>query len=258
MFSLIDSHCHPHFPQLQGRAELLIAEMETNAVAAALAVATTAAEATTVTALAAAHPGKFYAACGVHPLSAESEEDGEDAIAKNCANKNVIAVGETGLDFFRGRETETMQRNRFAAHIAAARKLQKPLIIHTRESLPQTMDMLAAENARDVGGVLHCYTGDAKQMREAQKINFIVSFTGILTFKNSAAMQETLRAAPPDGYMVETDAPYLAPVPHRGKICTPAMVRNVAEAAAQIRNEPLKKIAANTTKTFHRLFHPPD
>ena len=149
-----------------------------------------------------------------------------------------------------------MRKNcrRFAAHIAAARRLQKPLIIHTRDSMAATLDMLKAENAKEVGGVLHCYTGDTDGVRAALDINFIVSFTGIISFKKSDNMREVAKLVPADGYMVETDAPYLAPVPQRGKTNTPAYVRHVAEALAVARKTSLEQIAHETTQTFNRLF----
>ena len=252
--SLVDSHCHPHFPQLADLRDSLAAQMAQNGVSGALAVATDLQQGTEVKQLAADYPGVFYAACGVHPLSDSTCEDSEESIIKCCSDKNVVAVGETGLDFFRGRDSEHKQRRRFAAHISAARKLNKPLIIHTRNSLPETLDMLAAENARDCGGVLHCYTGDAEGINIAAAINFIVSFTGIVSFGNAADMRAAAKAAPPDGYMVETDSPYLAPVPHRGKVCTPAMVRYVANAVATARNTTFAEVASQTTKTFNSRF----
>lgn len=251
---LIDSHCHPHFPQLEGSRDSLAAEMKANGVSHALAVATSLAEADVVMALTASNANVFYAACGVHPLADVDADDDESAIMQYCDNDKVIAVGETGLDFFRGKDNEAMQRRRFAAHISAARKLNKPLIIHTRDSLPETLDMLAAENAKDCGGVLHCYGGDAEGIKKAAAINFIVSFTGIVSFKNAANVREAAKAAPSDGYMIETDSPYLAPVPYRGKVCTPAMVRYVAEAIATARGETFDKVAEDTTTTFTRLF----
>ena len=254
--TLIDSHCHPHFPQLEtaGGIDAVRAQMESAGIKAALAVATGAAEWQTVTALAQNHRGIFYAACGVHPLNDKDEADNETDIFAACESSDVSAVGETGLDFFRGQDSEVMQRRRFAAHIAAARRLQKPLIIHTRDSQKAVLDMLRAENARDVGGVLHCFTGNIEDMRVAAEINFVVSFSGIVTFPKSAAMREVAAAAPADGYMVETDAPYLSPAPHRGKINTPAYVRYVAEAVAAARGQSFAQTAKETTATFRRLF----
>ncbi len=251
---LVDSHCHPHFPPLGEDPAAVVADMSAMGVQAALAVATSAKEAPAILALTEKYPNRFFAACGIHPLSDDDKNDDEETIMRLCAAQKVLAVGETGLDFFRGGGNETAQRRRFAAHIAAARRLQKPLIIHTRDSMAATLDMLKAENAKEVGGVLHCYTGDTDGVRAALDINFIVSFTGIISFKKSDNMREVAKLVPADGYMVETDAPYLAPVPQRGKTNTPAYVRHVAEALAVARKTSLEQIAHETTQTFNRLF----
>ena len=255
-WSLIDSHCHPHFAPLNEDVDGMLAAMKSHHVCGALAVATNHAEMASVRALAQKSDGVFFAACGVHPLSEADEADDEADLVSACMGDEVLAVGETGLDFFRGRETEAMQRRRFAAHIAAARRLSKPLIIHTRDSQRAVLDMLRAENASDVGGVLHCFTGDAKDLREAADLNFVVSFSGIITFKKSAEMRDLARQAAADGYLVETDAPYLSPEPHRGKINTPANVLWVAQTVAAAREETVEQVAADTTATFRRLFAP--
>ena len=257
-YSLIDSHCHPHFPPLGENIAAVRAEMAKNQVAAALVVATCGSEWARIKLLAEEHPGVFYAALGVHPLSGEEGEKADEQIlAKACGSPEVLAVGETGLDFFRGRESETAQRRRFAAHIAAACRLQKPLIIHSRDSLPSVLDMLRAENARDTGGVLHCFTGELADAHAARDINFIVSFSGVITFKKSAALRETAAALPSGGYLVETDSPYLSPEPHRGKTNTPGNVRYVAEAVAAARGQSVAETAAETSAAFARLFSPP-
>lgn len=255
--SWIDSHCHPHFPQIGGDLTAVRETMKQNNVCAALAVATGGDEWQTVRRLTQDFPGEFYAACGVHPLSDENEADDEQTLMRECSHAEVLAVGETGLDFFRG-ENEAAQRKRFAAHIAVARRLNKPLIIHTRDSHAAVMDMLRSENAKDVGGVLHCFTGTAEQARDALDINFVVSFSGILTFKKSKEMRKVIAALPADSYMVETDAPYLSPAPHRGKTNTPGYVRHVGEAAAAARGSSLSQTAKETCETFVRIFNPPD
>ena len=256
-YSLTDSHCHPHFPPLGEDIAAVCHDMRNNNVGRALAVATRGAEWMKVKALAQEHKGIFFAACGVHPLSPEDEVDDENALTTVCDAEEVLAVGETGLDFFRGKDTETMQRQRFAAHIAVARKLKKPLIIHTRDSLSETLDMLRAENARDAGGVLHCFTGTLDDVSAALDINFVVSFSGIVTFKRSEDMRAIAAAVPSDSYMVETDAPYLAPTPHRGKTNTPGYVHHVAEVVAAARSQTLAQTAAETNAVFDRLFSPP-
>lgn len=254
-YSWIDSHCHPHFSQLGDFAEVRAAMHENN-VAAALAVAIGGDEWTKVRLLARENPGVIYAACGVHPLAAADETDDETTLIRACDHAEVLAVGETGLDFFRGKDSEKMQRQRFAAHIAAARHLRKPLIIHTRDSQAETLEMLRAENARDAGGVLHCFTGGEEEMRAALDLNFIVSFSGILTFKKSDALRAVAAATPADSYMVETDAPYLSPAPHRGKTNTPGYTRFVGEALAAARGISAAQAAAESTATFMRVFKP--
>ena len=250
---LIDSHCHPHFPQL-GAADEVAAEMRAGGISAALAVATSRAELSTVLGLARGHGGLFHAALGLHPLGGDSAA--ADEIAEWCGAAEVLAVGETGLDFFRGRETEAFQRELFSAHIAAARRVGKPLVIHTRDSADAALEVLKAEGADSVGGVLHCFTGDIRQARLGLEINFIVSFAGVLTFKNADNIRDVARWAPSDGYMVETDAPYLAPVPHRGKVNRPAYVRETALALARIRGRDEEVVARETTENFNRLFRP--
>ncbi len=256
-YSLTDSHCHPHFPPLGEDIAAVCDDMRKNNVGRALAVATCGAEWTTVQNLAREHKDMFFAACGVHPLSSEDETDDESALINACDLEEVLAVGETGLDFFRGKDTETMQRQRFAAHIAVARRLKKPLIIHTRDSLKEVMDMLRAENARDAGGVLHCFTGESKDVSAALDINFVVSFSGIVTFKKSEDMRAIAAKVPSDGYMIETDAPYLAPTPYRGKTNTPGYVRHVAEVVSAARRQTPAQTAAETNAVFDRLFSPP-
>lgn len=256
-YSWIDSHCHPHFPPLGENPEATRAAMRENGVSSALAVATGGAEWEKVKTLARENPGVWHAACGVHPLAEADEADDERVLIRACEDAAVLAVGETGLDFFRGKDSEKAQRRRFAAHIAAARRLRKPLIIHTRDSLDETLDMLRAENARDAGGVLHCFTGGEKELKAALDLNFVASFSGILTFKKSDAMRATAAAAPADGYMAETDAPYLSPVPHRGKTNTPGYVRFVGEALAAARGISAAQAAAETSATFMRVFNPP-
>ena len=251
--SLIDSHCHPHFPQLGDIADIA-ADMRAQNIASALAVATSRAEVPVVSDLAKNHPGVFYAALGLHPLSGESAD--ADEIAGWCADESVLAVGETGLDFFRGRETESAQRELFSAHIAAAKRVGKPLVIHTRDSADAAIAALKAEGADAVGGVLHCFTGDIRQAKAALDINFIVSFAGMLTFKSAQNIRDVARWAPADSYMVETDAPYLAPVPHRGKTNRPAFVRETARALALARESDEATVARETTENFNRLFRP--
>lgn len=258
--ALVDSHCHPHFPQYGGDIAPVRAAMREHRVRCALAIATTRAEFAVVQQLAADYPGEFYAACGVHPNN--DEEIGAEELVAACGSAAVLAVGETGLDYYRQPEegggiAADAQRQRFATHIEAARRLGKPLIIHTRESLDDTLEVLAAHSAGDIGGVLHCYTGDVAGARRILDLGFHVSFTGIVTFKNADTVRAAAAFVPADRYMVETDAPYLAPAPHRGKLNTPGYVRYVAQAMAAVRGCSEAQIVEESTATFNRLFKPP-
>ncbi|MCH9705834.1 MAG: TatD family hydrolase [Proteobacteria bacterium] len=253
--TLIDSHCHPHFPPLEIPA--VRATMQECGVAAALAVATSTAEFETVLQLTRDFPNEFFAACGVHPNTDESLTTAE--IVTVCTPPAVLAVGETGLDYYRHQDEEVkiatdIQQQRFAAHIEAARLLNKPLIIHTRDSLADTLAVLRECNGAEVGGVFHCYVSDVAGLRSILDLNFHVSFTGIASFKNATVVQQAAAFVPADRYMVETDSPYLAPVPFRGKTNTPGYVRYVAQALAKIRNCSEEQIAKETTKTFCNLF----
>jgi len=166
----------------------------------------------------------------------------------------VIAIGETGLDYFRSEGDLEWQRQRFRTHIAAARQTQKPLIIHMREATQDTLRILQEEHADSIGGVMHCFTEDWATAKAALDLNFYISFSGIVTFKSATLLQEAAKHVPLDRMLVETDSPYLAPVPFRGKSNQPAYVRHVAEFIAQLRNTSLEEIAAATSKNFFRLF----
>lgn len=260
--ALIDSHCHPHFPQFAGDIAGIRAAMREHEVAAALAVATTRAEFDAVLSLATDYPGEFYAALGVHPNN--NEAISSDELVAACAAAQVLAVGETGLDYFREGGSEggegssrEAQRERFIAHIEAARQVQKPLIIHTRDSLEDTLDVLAAHGGMDIGGVFHCYAGGVEGVRRILDLGFHVSFTGIVAFKNADEVRAAAAFAPADRIMVETDAPYLAPPPHRGKTNTPGYVRYVARALAAARGVEEAQVVADSTAVFMRLFKPP-
>ena len=252
--ALVDSHCHPHFPQFSGNIAAVRAGMREHNVAAALAIATTSAEFSTVKQLAADYPSEFYAACGIHPNN--SEDISAEALQAACADETVIAVGETGLDYHHEGDRDS-QRHRFVLHIEAARALGKPLIIHTRNSLDDTLAVLAGCDVGEIGGVFHCYAGDVDGARRILDLGFCLSFTGIVSFKNAAAVRAAAAYVPSDRYMVETDAPYLAPVPHRGKCNTPGYVRYVAQAMAAARNSDEAQVARESSATFVRLFKPP-
>ncbi len=195
---------------------------------------------------------------GVHP----SENSGRaptvtELVALSRAEPRVVALGETGLDYYYGRDDMARQQNGFRIHIAAAREVGKPLIVHTRDAREDTLRILKEEGAAEVGGVLHCFTEDWAMAERALALNFHLSFSGIVTFKNAKQIQDTARQVPAERLLVETDSPYLAPTPHRGKPNHPAWVRHVAECVAQLRGESLEQIAAVTTANYCRLFGVP-
>jgi TatD DNase family protein len=167
----------------------------------------------------------------------------------------VVAIGETGLDYYRSGGDVEWQRERFRRHIAAARLVGKPLIVHSRDARGDTLRILREEEAHQVGGVMHCFTEDWDMAEQAMAMNFHISFSGIVTFRNATALKEVARRLPLDCMLVETDSPYLAPVPHRGKSNQPAYVRHVAEHIAELRGEPLDRVAAVTSRNYFKLFH---
>lgn len=256
--ALIDSHCHPHFPPLGEDIPALREGMRTHGVTAALAVATAEAEFATVLQLAHTYPGEFYAACGVHPNT--DAEISTATLVAACSDEAVLAVGETGLDYYRNGEdggiAAAVQRRRFITHIEAARQVGKPLIIHTRDSLDDTLEVLAAHGGAEIGGVFHCYSGDVEGVRRIMDMNFHISFTGIVAFKNAEAVRAAAAYAPAERVMVETDSPYLAPPPYRGKPNTPGYVRYVARALAAARGVEEETLAAQSTANFINLFRP--
>lgn len=194
------------------------------------------------------------ASVGVHPDGTEVEDPDEERLVELATHPRVVAIGETGLDYFRTEGDTEWQRERFRRHIRAARAINKPLIVHTREAKQDTLRILKEEKASDVGGVMHCFTEDWDMAQAAMDMNFRISFSGIVTFKNAADLKHVARKMPQDLMLVETDSPYLAPVPKRGKPNRPAYVRYVAEHIAELRGEPLDLLAARTTANFYRLF----
>lgn len=192
--------------------------------------------------------------CGAHPLNQEDEID-ENQLLTLAQHDRVIAVGETGLDYFYAPETKALQLDSFKKHIHVARKLKKPLIIHTRDAQQDTLDMLKNERAEEVGGILHCFTESWEMAEQAIEMGFYISFSGIVTFKNASALREVAKKVPTDRVLIETDAPYLAPVPNRGKQNQPAYVADVAKHMASIRGQSVEQIAETTTENYKRLFN---
>jgi TatD DNase family protein len=250
---LVDSHCHLDFPDFAGRIEELLQAMAANGVAHALCAGVTLERFPEVLRLAERYP-QIYAAVGVHPDTGDGEEPQIERLVELAAHPRVIAIGETGLDYYRRDGDLEWQRQRFRTHIRAARQCGKPLIIHTRAAAADTLAILAEEQAGQAGGVFHCFTESMAVAEAALAMGFFISFSGIVTFKNAVSLKEVAMAIPLDRLLVETDAPYLAPTPYRGKLNQPAYVRQVAEEVARLRGLDPATVAAATTGNFFRLF----
>lgn len=249
----VDSHCHLDFSELAEREDAVVAAMAANRVAHALCVNVRLEDFSRVLALAERHEG-FYASVGVHPDNTEVEEPDEARLVELAAHTKVVAIGETGLDYYWHKDAPQWQRNRFRTHIRAARRCGKPLIVHTRAAAEDTLRLMREEGAGEVGGVMHCFTETREVAEAALELGFYISFSGIVTFRNAKALKDVARFVPLDRLLIETDAPYLAPVPHRGRTNEPAWVVHVAEEIARLRNQPLEAIEAATTENFFRLF----
>jgi TatD DNase family protein len=250
---IIDSPCHINFPELKGDLAGLMARMEQAEVTRALCVSVSLEAFPEVLGLAETY-ANVYASVGVHPDHVEGEEPDADRLVNLAGHPKIVAIGETGLDYFRLEGDLSWQRERFRIHIRAAKQTGKPLIIHTREAGADTINIMREENSAEVGGVMHCFTETWDVARAALEMNFLISFSGILTFKNAVALREVAEKVPLESALVETDSPYLAPVPHRGKTNEPAYVRHVAEELARIKGVPLETVAATTSANFRRLF----
>jgi len=196
------------------------------------------------------------ASVGLHPNERGGHEPDIDELVQLAQHPDVVAVGETGLDYYRSEGDLGWQRDRFRRHIVAAKQAGKPLIIHSRDAREDTLAILAEERAGESGGVMHCFTGDWMMAQQAMALNFHISFSGIVTFRNAVELQEVARKMPLERMLVETDCPYLAPVPHRGQPNQPAYVRHTAEYIADLRGDSLDSIAAATTANFRELFRP--
>jgi len=255
----VDSHCHLTFPGLHDRIDAIRADMAAASVDRALAICTTLEEFPRVQELALRFDN-FWASAGVHPDNEDIEEPTVDRLVALALLPKVVAIGETGLDYYRlnGRTREQMhwQRERFRVHVQAARQARKPLIVHTRSASEDTLAVLREEGAREAGGVFHCFTETMAVARGALDLGFMVSFSGILTFRNAEDLREVARYVPLERCLIETDSPYLAPVPHRGKINSPAWVPHVAAKLAEVKQVPLERVAQATSANFARLFLP--
>lgn len=250
----VDSHCHLDFPDLAKNLDELLKNMQENDVTNALCISVNLADFPRVRALAERYD-HLYATVGVHPDYENMDEPEADQLAELADHPKIVAIGETGLDYSRLAGDLEWQRERFRQHIRAALKCSKPLIIHTRSAASDTLRIMAEENAGKVGGVMHCFTESWDIAQQAIAMNFYISFSGIVTFKNAGALKEVAKEIPLDRMLIETDSPYLAPVPHRGKLNQPAFVRHVAEEIARLRVTSVDEIALATTNNFFNLFN---
>lgn len=250
---LVDSHCHIDFPDLAQRLPELLERMQSNDVAYAVCIGVNLEDFPHVLALAETYP-QLYATVGVHPEYTDAEEPDVARLLNLANHPRVIAVGETGLDYYWHKDRPEWQRERFRTHIRAAIACNKPLVIHTRESADDTLRLLEEEGAQAVGGVMHCFTENWEIAQRALNLGFYISFSGIVTFKNALVIKEVAQKTPLDRILVETDSPYLAPVPYRGKQNQPAYVLHVAQEIARLRGEALETISNITTENFFRLF----
>ena len=197
---------------------------------------------------------QIYASVGVHPDYELEAEPTQELLVRMAEHPKVLGIGETGLDYFRLKGDLEWQRKRFRTHIRAAKECGKPLIIHTREAAQDTLNIMVEEGADQVGGVMHCFTENLEVARAAIKMNFYISFSGIVTFKKATSIKDVARQVPLDRILIETDAPYLAPVPYRGKLNQPAYVKHVAEEIASLKGISLAEVGFATTNNFRRLF----
>ena len=245
---LIDSHCHLNYPGLVEDEGGVLDRARARGVAGFLNISTRQSEWGQVVDAAERHPD-VWAAIGVHPHEADAHPD------EAASHPKVIAIGECGLDYYYDKSDRAAQRERFQAHIAAARQTGLPIVVHTRDAEEDTAAILSeAVEHEGVTGVLHCFTGSASLARKGIELGFFVSLSGIVTFKNAKDLQDVARAIPADRLLVETDAPFLAPVPNRGKTCEPAFVTDTARFLAELRGEAVEQLAEQTTANFFRLF----
>lgn len=251
---LVDSHCHLDFPELASNLDSILALMRENQVTHALCVSVTLEDFPRVRALSERYP-QFYGSVGVHPDYEVVAEVSVDQLVKLADHPRIIAIGETGLDYYRVKGDLEWQRERFRRHIHAARECGKPLIIHTREAPADTIGIMREEGAGQAGGVMHCFTESWEMAEAAMDLGFYISFSGIVTFKNAKLLKDVARKVPLERMLIETDSPYLAPVPHRGKVNQPGLVKHVAEEIAHLRGIPFSAVALATSDNFYRLFN---
>lgn len=254
----IDSHCHINFPELAVRLPEIFGKMAENHVTHALCVSVDLPDFPQVLELAEKYP-QVYASVGVHPDYEDTPEPTVEQLVQLADHPRIVAIGETGLDYYRLTGDLEWQRERFRVHIRASRATRKPLIIHTRSASEDTIRIMREEgagtDAGGVGGVMHCFTESLEVAMAAIEMGFYISFSGIVTFKSAKDLQAVALAVPLERILIETDAPYLAPVPHRGKMNEPGFVSHVAEFLAKLKGIPLERVAQQTSDNFFDLFH---
>lgn len=249
----VDSHCHLNFPDLIKDLDAILAKMHDNKVTHALCVSVELATFPQVLDLAVRHEN-LYASVGVHPDYELENEPTQAELVSLAQHHKVVAIGETGLDYYRLTGDLDWQRERFRTHIRAAKECGKPLIIHTRSAAADTLRIMAEEDAGKAGGVMHCFTENLQVAEAAIDLGFHISFSGILTFKNATIIKEVAKSIPLEKILIETDSPYLAPTPHRGKTNQPGFVKHVAEEIAFLRSVSLDEVGLATSQNFRRLF----
>ena len=249
----VDSHCHLDFPELTERLPEVLANMAAARVEHALCISVTLEDWPRVVGLAQANQ-QLSASVGVHPDSADVQEPTVSQLVELSRADRIVAIGETGLDYFRSAGDMTWQQERFRTHIRAARESGKPLVIHTRAASEDTLRIMREEKAGEAGGVMHCVTENWDVAQAALDLGFHISISGIVTFKNAAVVRDVATRVPQERLLIETDSPYLAPVPNRGKTNEPAWVVHVAATVAALRNVAVEAVAAMTTANYHRLF----
>ena len=249
----IDSHCHINFPELNQKIDQVLANMKDNDISHALCVSVTLDKINEILSLTKKY-SNVYASVGVHPDYEDIQEPDIETLFNYSKNEKVVAIGETGLDYFRLKGDLSWQRERFRTHIRASIKSNLPLIIHTRNAQEDTISIMKEESAKSTTGVMHCFTESYEMAKKAIDLGFYISFSGIITFKNAESLRETVKKIPIENILIETDSPYLAPVPNRGKLNEPANVIYVAEKIAELKGIPIEEVAEITTNNFFTLF----
>jgi len=254
--TVVDSHCHLDFPDFKGRIPELRQAMRASGVTHALCISVNLADFPNVLRLAEEYDN-FYASVGVHPEQGPESEGVNTTVnelVRLAQHPRIVAIGETGLDYHWHKDAPEWQRERFRIHIRAAKACGKPLVVHTRDAAEDTLRIMAEEGAGEVGGVMHCFTESLEVAQAAMRQNFYISFSGIVTFKNATVVHEAARGVPLDRLLVETDSPFLAPVPYRGKTNQPSYVRQVAERVAELKGLDADVVMKATSDNFHTLF----